>query len=691
MCKLVLAAILVTLTCGTLLADEPTNHSADHWAFNTLRNTPLPSLREADRAQNSVDHFVLAKLHAKGLSLAPTANRVIWLRRVTLDLLGVPPSVDEIDAFLTDDSPVAFERVVDRLLASPRYGERWGKYWLDVSGYADSNGYFNADTDRPLAWRYRDYVIRSFNADKPFDQFVQEQLAGDELSGFQPDQPATKRMRELLIATHFLRNAPDGTGESDGNPDEVTADRAAALEGTLQITMNSLLGITIQCARCHEHKFEPIEQAEYYQLQAVFYPAFPTFHAEKWVPPKSRFAYAASAQETANWKSATAQFDADIAALKKKFEKKPKELAAAIKEKNKAKPDRPGRLAVVTDLITPAPDVHRLGRGEYKVPKEVVLPAGLAVLSVEKHGLQISPPKSKSSSTGRRLAFARWLTANDSRPAALLARVMVNRIWQQHFGAGIVSTPDNFGRSGAKPSHPELIEYLAAEFVRSGWSVKHMHRLILLSATYRQSSGSHAANGVSDKLETASPLLPRYPLRRLDAEAVRDSMLSVAGMNDQQMFGAYVATKRQGDGLVVVTQPAAADRRSIYLQQRRSQVQTFLELFDAPSIVTNCPERGRSNVPLQSLALLNSPFARRCATSLAERVFSEAEDSDEARLTQAFRITVSRPPTNDDRTACREFLADQTKLYKNDESADRRAWTDLCQMILASNAFLYME
>src|SRR6516225_1479136 len=266
-------------------AADPPADDRDHWAFRPPVSPAPPAVRHPERARTALDRFLLAALEARSLSFAPEADRATLVRRVSFDLTGLPPAPADVSAFLADLSPDAYERMVERYLASPHYGERWGKYWLDAAGYADSNGYFNADSDRPLAWKYRDYVVRSFNTDKPYDQFVREQLAGDELVGFRRDGDVTPAMVEGLVATHFLRNATDGTGESDGNPDEVRTDRITVLEGNVQNTVNCLLGLTIQCTRCHDHKFEPITQEEYYGLQAVL---FPVYNPERWTKPNER-------------------------------------------------------------------------------------------------------------------------------------------------------------------------------------------------------------------------------------------------------------------------------------------------------------------------------------------------------------------------------------------------------------------
>ncbi|MBP85285.1 MAG: hypothetical protein CMJ64_00985 [Planctomycetaceae bacterium] len=909
---------------------------AEHWAFGPIKQVELPAVRQLDLLQTPVDSFVLRSLEAQGLSFGERADRRTLLRRLSFDLLGLPPTSEEIIAFVADDSPDAYARVVERMLSSPKYGERWGKMWLDAAGYADSNGYFNADTDRPYAYKYRDYVIRAFNNDKLYDQFLREQLAGDELAAYSPKRSVTPKTVELLTATHFLRNAQDGTSESDGNPDEVTVDRATVLEGTLQITMNTLLGITIQCVRCHEHKFEPIEHAEYYQLQSIFYPVFPFLHRDAWVGPVQRVDQVATDSEMAAWESELRQLSDEIAARREEFVEwtkanrppsvirfqdnfdsaeatlaenwsnqapgddapggKPpvnvdsvsapgatihndalevrevgtkgnrwlstkavidwtpdksgesvqvtfdlisdkvsvdeppaarigyyialhdfddsssttggnilfdgnpagsagvhidypgddsttagsigtsgykaghnygvritnvgsdefrvehlvdwapetqvvtlsaadlpdggfgfeyccgrsfvvdnilvesfpssddsqpsdeavtaflaasaeqrKALDAAVVVRNAHLASKPGQLAWVRDLMTPAPDIHRLERGSYSDPAETVKPAGLAVLSDGGFELPVLPDDVQSS--GRRLAFANWLTQPDSRSAALLARVMVNRIWQHHFGRGLVATPDNFGQSGAEPSHPELLDYLAVEFVRSGWSVKSLHRSIVYSAAFQQSSEHREAASQADP---NNRLLWCFPLRRLAAEAVRDAMLAASGELDDRLFGPYVPTTTLQDGNVVVDDgDDGARRRGIYLQQRRTKMNSLLSLFDAPEMVSTCGQRNTSTVPLQSLALLNSSFVRKRSEALARRVAGEASIAAEARVKRVFRLTFGREPEAAEKRAAVDFLQKQRAYYDTD--SEQKAMIDLCQMLFASNAFLYVE
>jgi hypothetical protein len=650
-------------------SETPAEKAKNHWAFRRIVRPAIPVAKHADQVQTPVDAFILKSLESKGLTLNSPTDRATQLRRLTFDLTGLPPGRSELEQFVADRSSDAYGRAVDRLLASPHYGERWGKYWLDVVGYADSNGYFNADTDRPFAYRYRDYVIRSINADKPFDQFIREQLAGDELSGEVANAPLTPEVIELLTATHYLRNGQDGSGESDGNPDERRTDRATALQGTLQITMNALFGVTVQCARCHDHKFEPVSQADYYSLQSIFYPAFPAYDGDHWVMPKDRL------RELPNLATPHPQTAAPNRPAKKG------KRAKKVEDPNAAK------LAWVTDVLPQPPAMRILNRGIYGDFGKEVVPTGLTVLCDGSPKLDVKVPYPGSHSTGRRLAFAKWLTDPNSRASALLARVMVNRIWQRHFGTGIVATPDNLGLAGSPPSHPELLEYLADVFRQSGWSMKAVHRQILLSATYQQSS---VASKTALAADANDRLLSRFPMLRLDAEALHDAMLAVSGEFAERLYGPYVPTDRGDDGSIIAK--GAGDsvcRRAIYLQQRRTQVATTLELFDAPVMVNNCPVRGTSTVPLQSLALLNSAFVRDRAAAFAKATADR--HSTEVAVHRAFAAAFNREPTAVEQESSLQFVREQIATYGSEKNPGERAWSDFCQMLLASNAFLYVE
>jgi len=747
-----------------LPADVDRRPGADHWAFRAPVRPALPQVAASDRVQSPVDAFVLAAIEANERQLGPEADRATLIRRVSFTLTGLPPTPAELAAFLADPADDAYERMVERYLASPRYGERWGKLWLDAAGYADSNGYFNADTDRPLAYKYRDYVIRSFNADKPFDQFLTEQIAGDELAGYAPGGDITPEMVDLLVATHFLRNAPDGTDSSDGNDDERRLDRFTVLEGTVQIIGSSLLGLTLQCARCHDHKFEPVATAEYYGLQSILWPAY---CPDDWLMPKQRNVAVGTVVEREAHAAALAEADRRTAEIKAKLEEAANSLRAQLLEERLAaleselreelrtaldtpeaerdddakklleehkstievtdealaerfaehktamesgsaeiaelERNRPAPLAelsILTDVVPDAGPHHVLERGNYRALGDDAppgVPAALSLAGSSYDALQQSAQGSESPGTKRRTALAAWLTSPEQ---PTVARMTVNRIWQDHFGQGIVATPDNFGYTGADPVHPELLDWLACEFRDHGWSVKHIQRLIVHSAIFRQrgalddhaSDKSHDDDSDSDPLRAQAPWMFSFPIRRLDAEQVRDATLAVSGDLDETMFGPYVPTEQGADGKVVVPDDKpGARRRSIYLQQRRSQVLSLLDVFDAPSLVTNCVRRSASTIPLQSLSLMNSEFMVARAASLAERTRSEAGTTDAARVQHAFVLAFGRGPRAAEREAAEQFLAAQPARYRDLPEAREQAWTDFCQMLLVSNAFLYIE
>jgi hypothetical protein len=1117
-----------------------------HWAFAPLRMPAVPDVPgdvggPANPVRTVVDAHLLSSLATRRLALSPDADRATLARRASFVLTGLPPTPEEVAAFVADPSPDAYERLVDRLLASPRYGEHWGKHWLDATGYADTNGYFGKESDRAHAWRYRDYVVASINADKPFDRFVREQLAGDELAGVAPGSTVTPEERELLVATHFLRNGPDGTDDSAPSPEAQRIDRYAALEAAEQVVYTSLLGLTLKCARCHDHKFEPLTQREYYEAQAILYPAF---NPEQWVKPRDRVIHAATADERVAWTAHRATVEARLAAVRdehrswvaghrqrgrevfrdagvsawtatpegaapargdaeglvvaadveswlatgpiewidpevggavevtfdlvadridpagtastafgyvlaatdvrgsapgqagggniliegrpsggprayrlrnttdpqarreslgdlgrtayrpggsygvrvtnlgvgkclvehlvdhavdgeplvldhadlprapfafsrspgsgfivanvaverhappppyrgevlfvddgsrpvadlwsesapgdaapdlpvllasavpnrhsadrrgtrlrivsgmsgeswlctqRRFDWTPDDVGRSIQvsfrlvdttidlpgaggrsrptghvgyvlgahnfgrrradapgnlrvEESAAEPTRvfrddprgpaaaalgaerlaPGRrygarvtnagggtyhlvhlvddvpdgapvalsaadlpdgafaftygagrsfvvdnvivttgdLASLDDpaavergrlfaararehrdvvetlekeLATPAgmaiawvsdgsaepPPVFLLHRGLYDDRGEEVKPAGLAALADADNPFAVAPPAT-GRTTGRRLALADWMLRPGSRPLALVARVRANWIWLHCFGTGLSTTPENLGLSGMEPSHPELLEFLAAEFERSGWSLKHMLRLVLHSTAFRQSSAPHAAGLTADP---ANRLLWRFPVQRLDAESIRDAMLAIGGALDDAVGGPPVMLQgldgHGATGEVEPCEPPGPQRRTLYVQRRRNSLPTFLQVFDLPGITATCADRPRSTVALQSLAQLNSAFSRSRAAALADRLGDEADD--DARIRLAFTLCTAHEPTPEERAAALGFLRSQREVYAPAADAARRALVDFCQIMFVSNAFLYVD
>ena len=755
--------------------DQPSRLSDEDrkfWAFQSPQRPAVPEVRNSKlETRNSIDAFLLQKLATKGLSFNAEASKPVLLRRLTFDLHGLPPTPDELDDFLADESPDAYEKLVDRLLASPRFGERWGRQWLDIAGYADSDGYLAADRLRPEAWRYRDWVIRSLNNDLPFDQFVTQQLAGDELTDWRRAEEITPDVAEQLSATGFLRTALDPTYPGYTEPNEIHQ----VLADTMQIVGTTFLGLTVHCARCHTHKFDPITQRDYYSLQAVFGGAL---DPARWQPSETRgIPLATETQEaritdynkkadervaalTASLNELTARFrkkrvvealaarlhregeapalfdtatiDKLIAALLVAVDKRndeQKKLVAEfapdvsltddelLKRYDEFKDDSAKlkaaiaaeqalkktitRIRGLTDLDDkPAPG-RIMRRGDYNKPGAEVSAGVVEVLAPA--GFQLTPQSSYKTS-GRRTALAKWLTSPEH---PLLARVHVNRIWASHFGRGIVPTIANFGHSGAKPSHPELLDWLATEFIASGspkgeavgatnWSQKRLHRLIVTSAAYRQSADTDPAKSAADP---DNILLGAWSPKRHQGEMVRDSLLSVSDRMNPHPFGSPTNVAMQGDGSVIDSDNEPGRRRSIYQIVRRSQHLTMLELFDTPLMEINCPERTVSTVPLQALAMLHGPAADRAAGGLAERIWSAAS-TDHDRIRFAFRTLFTREPspkeidniTHTLTELAREQLANKPNATAPEQDAAiKAAWRQVALVLLNSNEFVYVH
>jgi hypothetical protein len=724
------------------------------WSFKPPARPAFPSVRQHDRARNPIDTFIVSRLEKHGLSLSPEASRSALLRRLTFDLTGLPPTPDEVKAFLADDRPDAYVRLVDRLLLSPAYGERWGRHWLDVAGYADSEGILDADYVRSAAWRYRDYVIRAFNADRPYDRFLQEQIAGDELTDYWNVVVREKKLPadvvEGLEATGFLRCASDTS-----RPDFVTIKNAPGyyfqtLDDTVKIVASATMGLTVHCAKCHAHKFDPIPQRDYYQMQAIFTGAY---RPSQWVPQVQRRLLEGTASEQADAAKHNAQIDAAIVEQRKKrtaliasltarlAEERLAALAAEIRDDvrmalktpprsrnevqkylaskfqlviypggpaleqtlSKRFPEYAGakkideaiaglerkRLVVpeiraLYDLPGSVP-THFLRRGDYLNPGAEVQPGVLSVLNAPGAFTWNAPPKDAKTS-GRRLAFAKWLTQPHH---PLTARVIVNRLWLHHFGEGLVSTPENFGRSGSPPSHPELLDWLAVELVDSGWSLKLVHRLIVTSAAYQQSSTSdETRHALARKVDPDNRLLWRQRLRRLEAESLRDALLAVGGNLNSAMAGQPVPMARRADGEVVTPPGREGERRSIYLQVRRSQPLTILQVFDQPVIETNCTRRSASTVSSQALTLMNSDFVTAQAEAFATCLLRDhMGDVVGHAVLKAF----SRRASEQERTLLTEFLAQQSERRGGGAGARERAVVDMCHMLMSANEFVYVD
>jgi hypothetical protein len=674
---------------------------ARSWAYNSVQRPDLPIVKQTAWVKTPLDAFVLAKLEAKGLTPSPDADRATFIRRATLDAWGLIPTPEEVKAFVSDKSPKAHEKLVDRLLASPHYGERQGRRWLDLTRYADSDGY-NADGTRPNIWRYRDYVIASFNQDKPFDRFVREQIAGDELW---PDR------NEALVATGFLRNFPDEINARDLNlkKQEVAND--------LTDTVSSVfLGTTLGCAQCHDHKFDKISQKEYYQFQAFFVNA-------SWNDDVKALEGPAKAEwlaRQARWEAATKDIrDQQEALLKPVIEKlesdrlsgfvpdtrasiaKPeaerdaydrwiyhrnlwtlsgrtRNALADLKKKDKdgyakyqaldeqlmafdaIKPKDPGNISTMSELgHADSPKTYVLFKGIYDRRLDEVQPGFPSLLTAAKP--EIMPT---ATSSGRRTAVANWLVSPDN---PLTARVFVNRQWAQVFGNGIVETVSDFGKMGAKPTNPELLDYLSAEFVQDGWSVKKLQREILLSHTYRQSS---SARSDAEKIDPTNKLLWAFPRQRLEAEEIRDSLLAASGLLEDRLGGPSVfpplpaGTQAPNRNFWITSDnPHDANRRSVYVFIRRNLPYPLLDTFDwaNPQIVHN--KRDVTTTAPQALALINSELVYGWSKALAGRVIKEqSKGSDAARIDRVYEILYSRKPDAFEKARLLAFLKAQQDI-----------------------------
>ena len=758
------AGAATTAAADRAYVSAVTAEDRQFWSFRPLERMTPPRVRQEELVKTPVDAFLLARLESKKLSYAKEAGRGALVRRAYLDLTGLPPAPAEIDAFTADKSSGAFAQLIDRLLASPQFGERWGRHWLDLAGYVDtvgrdvqSNGYKIGEG----RWKYRDYVVKAFQADKPFNQFLTEQLAGDELFDWQNAKQYAPGEIEKLIATGFLRTAEDPTD----NPERDTSLlRYEVIHQTLDILTSSVLGLTVGCARCHNHKFDAIPQKDYYSLMATLTPAY---NPVKWTPVLQRtLADVPPAAKKAiddHNASVEKEIEPKKAELSKLYEKfslplieeaigkvAPKDRALAKKaallpeakrnarQKNlvaalgvdlspKAilgrmnEQDRGAAKALEAEMASlekqrksyatlealydegPPPEtfIHRRGDHESKGP--VVVPAGLEVLSRPGEVLE----QSTAWSTGRRLALARWLTREGTPAASLVARVYVNRVWMHLFGEGFVTTADNFGKMGSLPTHPELLEYLAGEFIRNGWSTKKLIREMMLSRAYQQSSLASdfpKAAGLADpqKADPDNSLLWHMRLRRLESEVIRDSMLAVSGRLNPRMGGPPVPTTTQNDGMVIIDEsklndPSDRFRRSMYLVARRRYNLSMLGVFDHPVMSTNAKERGASAVVLQSLMMMNDKEVLTQAGHFADRVLSTAGSGadDRALLDTAYRYALGRTPDATEASTLSGLLQRERDRFRQagrpEPEAARESLASVCHVLLNANEFLYVE
>ncbi|MCH2211345.1 MAG: PSD1 and planctomycete cytochrome C domain-containing protein [Fuerstiella sp.] len=732
-----------------------TNEELSHWAWQPITERPVPNADNFD-IRTPIDAFVAKRLAEHQLNFSPQADKHTLIRRVSFSLLGLPPTPTDVEEFLADESSDSWEVLVGKLLDSPQFGVRWGRHWLDVAGYSETNGDPNKDTQRPHAWRYRDYVIDSFNSNKPIDQFYVEQLAGDELIDGDIDIHNPRHL-ELLTATGFLRMAPDTTQSSNG-----IANRNMAVAESLKVVSSSMLGLTVGCAQCHDHKYDPIGTDDYYRFRAVFDPVFPL---NNWQQPSGRLVDFTTDETRAEWERieaeckslqeelnkrkkthATTIFEQKIADVPEAdrmatlnavettpgqrtpeqnklldlypmvktidfiagylveydiaFHRECQKEAAKISELRATKP--PGQLVMATQEqpnVVPVSTIFH--RGNPQSPGEEVTPAEVMVLH-RGRDVQLPVNDEQHSGTGRRLAWARQLT-DGTHPLA--ARVFVNRVWMHHFGRGLVATPGDFGISGERPTHPELLDWLANDFVRNGWDHKRLHRMILLSRTWQQLSTRSAHQ---DQLDPENSLLGRMSLRRLEAEEIRDAVLSIVERLDQQLGGPSLPVTEDREGKVVIGQPQKQDgikagedlaRRSVYVQVHRKLPLNVLVTFDQPEMTPNCDLRRATTVATQSLYFLNDAELISRSEDLA-RLLVDRHKDDQSRLAELFVRLFVKPPTDTELDYCANFLSNQTRQFEilpsgkdqaEPPNPELRSLATLCQTLFGSNRFLYVD
>ena len=607
----------------------------DWWSLLPVERFEPPLVRQAELVSNPIDAFVLARMEQAPLEPAPLATKRQLIRRVYYDVIGLPPSYEQVAAFEVDQSDDAWQRVVDRLLDSPQYGERWARYWLDLVRFAETCGY-ERDQEKSFSWRYRDWVVDAFNEDMPYDQFVLEQLAGDEL----PD-----RSERSVIATGFLR-----LGTWNDEPNDPQDYKYERLEDLVHATSSAFLGLTVKCARCHDHKFDPIPQVDYYRLAAAFWPGAIE-------PRDAKLLGGPTAQELG-------------------FE----------------------NVLGWTDLAATAPPLHLLKQGERHQPGELIEAGPLSAVRSLARPFDAPPPDAKT--TTRRLQLARWIVDKQN---PLTSRVLVNRMWQHHFGAGLVRTPNNFGFRGAEPTHPKLLDWLADELVRGEWKIKRMHKLILMSRTYRQSA-THPKVDEYLQRDAANRLWWRSERRRLDAEALRDSMLLVTGELDKTRGGPSFRASISPNALEGLSRKDAAWqaspprqqlRRSLYMYTQRSLLTPMMTTFDFCDTVAPCGQRDVTTVPTQAWALLNNSFSHDRSTALAKRVVNVAASDPVEQVRLAWRFALGRQPTAGEAQLAESHLAEQRMRFKETQTTQQKpellSLASLCHVLINSNEFIYVD
>ncbi len=781
LCPALLATLLTLLSPASVFAAVPNRtpvRESTHWAFQPLANPAVPVVKNSAWARTDLDRFILAAQEKRGVTPNPEADRAVLIRRLTYDLTGLPPTPEETAAFIADRAPDAYARLVDRLLGSAHYGEQWGRHWLDLARYADSNGY-RYDDDQPEAYHYRDWVIRALNADLPYDEFVRWQLAGNEL--------APKNI-DALAATGFCAIGPKERDE--GPPDVRKQIRYDEIDDLVATTSSALLGLTLGCARCHDHKFEPISTREYYQFARIFNsgernvitaprPLTPEQETaqREWLAEKQAIEDATVAWHekygapiAAILAPKKAKLDADLAHVRAVFFKTnpaatEADLTVEISNLNKnpiaqkyflydvqgkfaanrrdverlADPRRdfnPLAVKEVRDALSAeataafkglgarTTDLNRRGfsrqdktlvyadtaaepvpttilkRGSVTMPGDPVSLGFIDVLTAKNYAPDTRKPAATTAdenaapTTYQRTALARWLTDADAGAGGLLARVMVNRVWLHHFGEGLVRTPSDFGVKGDTPALPELFDWLARTFIADGWSLKALHRRILLSAVYRQSTASDEKRVA---LEPENRTWWRRGAVRLDSENLRDAILAVSGRLNPQRYGTSVILPVPPEAIITLSgSPYPADikddawvhRRSVYAYAKRTVPVPLIQLFDGADASASCGRRLNTTVPTQALLLMNNDAVLARSADLAARLQREAPASLDAQVSRAFALALCRAPTDDERTRLGKFYDAQLALRNGDA---RRTLTDLCQVVFNLNEFIYVN
>jgi hypothetical protein len=659
------------------------NQARQWWSLKPIATSSPPKIKDDSWPRNDIDRFILAQIEREGLAPSADAEKRTLIRRATFDLIGLPPTPEEVDAYLADDSPNAFAKVVDRLLDSPRYGERWGRHWLDVVRYADTAG-DNSDFPIPQMRHYRDWVIKAINEDLAYDQFVRAQIAGDLL----PETELARR--DALVATGYLANARRFGSRVDDYPQHLT------IEDTIDNFGRAFLGLTVNCARCHDHKFDPIPASDYYALYGIFnstqYP-WPGIELDQ---QQRRLIPLASREEVAAFEKDKADRQKELDATVKELEKAAKAAAGDEKKKLEAEELEARKIATQNarrlppyELIYAVAESSDRGDAAIQIKGDPAKPGEI----VPRHFLTAlggAALNEQDSSSGR-LALAQWLFSETN---PLPARVMVNRIWLHHFGRGLVPTPNDFGKQGKPPTHPELLDYLANQFVKSGWSMKSMHREIMLSRTYQLSSVRSPESVAQD---AGNAFYSAFPRQRIDAESLRDTLLLLGDSLDLSPPEDHPFPP-QSKWNFTQHNPFKAvydtNRRSVYLMTQRIQRHPFLSLFDGADPSVSTPVRGATTTPVQALFLLNDPLVHAQAERFAQRIEKEAS-SEEARVSKAYGLALSRPPTTTEHREAAEFLksarAALGKGGKSPDEVEREAWQSFARVLFRLNEFCYLD